>query len=273
MKIVGANPYSGRVERQYNANYEVQSGLVVDGSTRVALSNSSVSKVWGDFVTVESKSSYVTISGNQMTTDGRQGIAVTNAQHVTIDGNTMNDMRRSVFDLEANYSTDVIDDIRIVNNTTGDSRLVWLANSGKSTHNTNTVIENNTMLGTGLAVIYSKTPDGATLRRGPWTIDNNRFKMRSTTWDAMTFIGSAGISVHDNVVRIPKGINVAMVRASRSDQLQVHHNDFTFATKILAPGDTTSWCESDNLPAALSRNVSCDPPVVVTPPDTVVAPE
>jgi hypothetical protein len=229
--------------------------------------------VWGDFVTIEAQSTYVTISGNQMTTDGRQGIAVTNARHVVIDGNTMNDMRRSVFDLEANYASDVIDDVRIVNNTTGESRLVWLANGGRSTHISNIVIDNNTMIGTGLGVIYSATPAGATLRRGPWTIDNNRFKMKSTTWDAMTFSGSSGISIHDNVVRIPRGIKVAMVRSGRSDHLQVHHNDFTFATKILVPGDTTAWCESDNLPAALSRNVSCDPPEVVPPPDTVVAPE
>jgi hypothetical protein len=48
-----------------------------------------------------------------------------------------------------------------------------------------------------------------------------------------------------------------MVHASGSDQIQVQHNDFTGAAKIIDPGDTPTWCEADNQPAALSQNKPC----------------
>ena len=209
-------------------------------------------------MTVEDKSSNVTISRNHMTTDGRQGIAVTNAAHVVIDSNVMDDMRRSVFDLEVNLDSGAIDDVRIVNNTTGNSGLLWLANAGNSTHVSNVVVENNTMTGTSLSLLYSKTKDPSAGRRGPWTIDHNHFRMRETTWAGFEWIGSDGISLHDNVVTIdPGATDITMVRASSSDQLQVHDNDFTGTAVLLDPGDTPTWCESANLPAALSHNQPC----------------
>jgi hypothetical protein len=255
--VTGSNPHSGQADAQYDAKYEVQSGFVITASTNVTVADNSIERVWGDFVTVEEHSSNVTIRGNHMTTDGRQGVAVTNASHVVIDGNTMDDMRRSVFDLEVNFDTGVIDDVRIINNTTGNSRLLWLANAGNSTHISNIVIQNNTMTGTSLSLLYSKTKDPSAGKRGPWTIDHNHFRMHDTTWAGFEWIGSDGISLHDNVVAIDPGANITMVRASSSDQLQVHDNDFTGTAVLLDPGDTPTWCEAANQPAALSHNRPC----------------
>jgi hypothetical protein len=255
--VTGANPFSGLADNQYNAKFEVQSGFVITRSTNVTLSSNTIEKVWGDFVTVEANSSNVAIDGNHMTTDGRQGIAVTDAQHVIIDGNTMDDMRRSVFDLEANFDTDVVDDVRIVNNTTGNSRLLWLANAGKSTRISNITIEKNTMTGTSLSLLYSKNPDPSAGKRGPWTIVANNFRMHATDWAGFEWIGSDGISLHDNVVTLTPDASVTMVRASSSDHLEVHDNDFTGTAVLLDPGNTATWCESNNLPAAVSKNRPC----------------
>jgi hypothetical protein len=257
MTLTGSNPYSGRADAQYDRQFEVQSGFVIAASTNVTVADNTIEKVWGDFVTVEDRSSNVTIRGNRMTTNGRQGVAVTNADHVVIDGNTMDDMRRSVFDLEVNLDSGSIDDVRIINNTTGNSTNLFVANAGNSTRVSNIVIQNNTMTGTSLAVLYSKTKDPSVGRRGPWTIDHNHFRMRDTTWAGFEWIGSVGISLHDNVVTIDPGANITMVRTSSSDQLQVHDNDFTGTAVLLDPGDTPTWCEANNQPAALSHNRPC----------------
>ena len=70
-------------------------------------------------------------------------------------------------------------------------------------------------------------------------------------------MGAKQVSIHDNIVRTTPDKQRTMVRAWESDELQVHHNDFTGAAKILDQGLTPTWCESNNKPAALSQNKPC----------------
>ena len=257
MTIIGANPYTGLVDAQYNPNYEVQSGVVVNGSNGVTIADSTISKVWGDFVTIENDSSNVTIRNNRMTTTGRQGIAITKASHVLIDGNTMDDVRWGMFDIEPNGSSGVVDDVHIVNNVSGNARWIWLASWGPSTLVSNIVVEHNTVTGRSLTLVYVNNTTPAAGLRGPFTIAHNDLQLTPGWLAAFELVGAKQVSIHDNVVRPVPTTTMTMVHASHSDQLQVRDNDFTGAAKIMDQGDTPTWCEVDNLPAALSQNKPC----------------
>jgi len=257
MKIVGANPHVGRVDAQFNANYERQAGLVVDRSTRVTLANSTISKVWGDFVTLDGNSRDVTIRSNQMKTSGRQGIAIVAASRVVVDGNTLDDIRWGAFDLEPNSAATVLDDIRIVNNLTYHSRWVWFASWGLSTNVRNVVVERNTVLGTSLTLVHVRNLSPEKGRRGPFTFAHNDLRLDAGEAAAFELMGATQVSIHDNIVRTTSDTQRTMVRAWESDQLQVHHNDFTGAVKILDQGFTPTWCEYANKPAELSQNKPC----------------
>jgi len=65
------------------------------------------------------------------------------------------------------------------------------------------------------------------------------------------------LSIHDNVVHILAMPHPIAVKATDSDHLQVHDNDFTGTSRIIDPGNTTNWCEINDIPADLSQNVPC----------------
>jgi hypothetical protein len=257
MTIIGANPYVGRVDAQFNPNYERQAGLVVDGSTGVTLANARISKVWGDFVLLDGNSRSVTIRNNKMMTSGRQGIAIVRASKVLVDGNVLTDVRWGMFDLEPNSSSTVLDDIRIVNNLTGSSRWMWFASWGLSTSVRNIVVEHNVSLGLSRTLVFVRNDRPDLGRRGPFSFAYNDFRLGTGELAAFELWGAQQVTVHDNIVRTAKDTKPTMVHAWGSDQLQVHHNDFTGAAMILDQGDTPTWCEADNKPAALSQNKPC----------------
>jgi len=258
LTVIGNDPYTGMGDAQYNPSYEKQSGVVVNASSYVTLTDLTISKVWGDFVSIEKDASHVTVRNGHFTTSGRQGIAITSGTHIVIDGNAMDDVRWGMFDLEPNGDSAVIDDVQIINNVTGTSRWFWFASIGPSVHVSNIDIEYNHMTGYSyVTAIYvnNKTPTAGL--RGPWTIAHNDMKVGWTTYGGFEFHGAGQLSIHDNVVHILAMPHPIAVKAADSDHLQVHDNDFTGTSRIIDPGNTTNWCEINDIPADLSQNVPC----------------
>lgn len=257
LTVIGANPYTGRSDAQYDPLLEVQSGVVVTASNNVTIDGLTISKVWGDFVTIEQASTGVTVRNSTMTTSGRQGIAVTSGRHIVIDGNHLDDVRWGVFDLEPNGAAAVIDDVKILHNVSGRSRWFWLANVGPSPFISNIDVEYNTITVHSPSIVYvsNKTPSAGL--RGPWTIAHNDFHIYWTGYAAFELAGAKDVSIYDNVVHPVPAVNLVVVRASSSDRIAIHDNDFTGSGQIFVQGDTPTWCEANNLPTDRSHNKPC----------------
>jgi hypothetical protein len=257
LTVDGADPYSGMSDLQYDTRFEVQSGVVVSGSENVTLDSLLVSKVYGDFVTIGGKSSGVTVRGCHFVTAGRQGIAITGASHVVVQDNTIDDVRWAMIDLEANGASSVVDDVHLLGNETGSSRWVWLASVGPGAHISNIEVRGNHQSGTSLTFVLVNNDDTAAGRRGPFTIADNEFNLKPSKYSGFQLIGVDHVEVSGNVVHMVDGATPTMVSASRSDNIRVHDNDFTGASRIADLGDTRTWCEANDQPAELSKNVPC----------------
>ena len=131
LTVKGANPRAGAQSSAYNPQFEAQHGFNLGGVRHVLLDNVQASDVYGDFVYISSSgqgksrgqpSEHVAVVRSRFSRSGRQGIAITNARDVTIRGNEITDVARSMFDLEPNTERNAVRDIRIEQNTTGAGR-------------------------------------------------------------------------------------------------------------------------------------------------------
>ena len=232
LTVIGANPASGQVPWMYDSRFEVQSGVVVSSSSKVTIDDVVIRKVWGDFLTV-ADSNEVVIRDSEMTTVGRQGIAVTSGSHVLIQGNTMDDVGWGMFDLEPNGEQRGHRRRPHPRQRDGVVALV-LARQRRPEHEG--VQHRRRGQPHDRQEPHGRVreqPDPDAGRRGPWTIAGNEFRMGvSTKYAAFMFRGSNDVDIHDNLVTPIDGATPKMVYVEASNHLRVHHNDFTGAPDL-----------------------------------------
>jgi hypothetical protein len=153
VNVRGSNPDAGP-KGEYNPLLEAQHGFQIVGTDGIVLDHVSARAVWGDFVNVGvglvgrryTMSTNVLVENSTFRGSSRQGWSVTDAQHVTFVHNSIDQVRRSLIDLEANTATDVIAYVTIEGNTLGRSRLCTVANGGAGAIEHDFVISGNHML-------------------------------------------------------------------------------------------------------------------------------
>jgi hypothetical protein len=179
MVIVGASTSTGP-HGIYNAALEAQHGLEIAGSQHVLVEDVDVSGVWGDLVNVAKfgsnpavPSSHVTVQDSILVGSSRQGVSVTNADHVTFQNNTIDRARRSLIDLETNGVNDRLTFISILNNRLGSARFATIANWGPASDVHDLLVDGNQFTGGAQYPfrITIKAPDPS--RRANVTITNN----------------------------------------------------------------------------------------------------
>jgi hypothetical protein len=238
--VRGANPHAGATADAYVADLEAQHGFQVNGATGVLLDHVQAYDTYGDFVYIgpgkREPSRNVTVANSTFDRSGRQGISVTWATNVLIEANTIDDVARSVFDLEANTRKAQIRDVRIVGNVTGAGTNFWLANKGFAADIGNVQITGNRMVaGTGgLIFVYAKR--GAF--RGPYVVDGNRFIAEGVVTDedavgAFFFSWATNVTIHGNTVTFPAGKQMPAVEIRNSHHVSVTGNQFTNAGRTL----------------------------------------
>ena len=256
--VRGANPHAGTGDDAWRPDREAQHGFELDGVRGVTLDDVAVFDVYGDFIYlgyrfgdggVRLPSTNVRILRSHLERNGRQGITPNFCEDVLIRNNYIGEVRRSIFDLEPPTPSWGCDNVRIIGNTTGDGRLLWLASGGEGDNVTNVLIARNTMLpgsnrGAVLRVGSENNPGGY---RGPFVIRDNRFVVGSTPWGLFTFRRVQGVAMHDNIVRSSFGSTDAAVMLFDSHDVEVIGNTFDAIDRIFdADGDSSNYSERHN---------------------------
>jgi hypothetical protein len=249
LTVQGANPHAGLAPDAYQPALEAQHAFALLGDDGVTLDHVGAHDVYGDFVYVGGAggpSRNVTIEHSVFARSGRQGISVTDGENVSIVDNRIDDVARSVIDLEPNVRSGVVRGIRIERNTTGRARNFWLADKGAGVNVGDVVVTGNTMHApTGALVIVVGPKFG---RRGPFSFVGNRLTTDASVTDARAkgaflFSHVTGVTLRDNDVRLPAAAHLAGVELRTTDGVVLQANTFPGATRpVLA--DATSHYRS-----------------------------
>ena len=228
LKIRGAHPNGGTSSNAYVVSLEAQHGINIYSTQGATIEGCEISDVYGDFVYVGYQkgvwASNITIRGNKMERNGRQGIAITGGDKVLIENNEIQDVRRSVFDLEANGVNGGATNITIRGNRVGAKRLTWLANDGQGSNIRNIVIDNNYST-TGMNILV-KTPQGH--RRGPFVLTNNvsTTAYGTTLGAAWTFIRVDGLTIHGNEIQLQQNRNMHIAGLRDVTDVDIRDNEY-----------------------------------------------
>jgi Right handed beta helix region len=243
--VKGANPRAGATRAAYDEELEAQHGFNLGGVRRVLLDGVQASDVYGDFVYISSSgrgprrgqpSEHVAVVRSSFTRSGRQGIAITNARDVTVLGNDISDVARSMFDLEPNTERNSVRAVRIEQNTTGPAVNFWIASKGAGNQIGDIVVRDNTMRSpTGGLVFVFGGPGGA---RGPFTFDRNRLRTSGAVTDegavgGFFFAHTDSIEIRDNRIDLPPGRDMPAVELRSCSHVVVDGNQVENAKRLV----------------------------------------
>ena len=196
--VDGPHPNGGLSDDAYRPMFEFQHGFRLEAVRDVQLDRVTVTDVYGDFVYIgqdkdRRPSERVWIHDSTFARNGRQGIAITDANSVIIERNRFTEVRRAILDLEPNAKGWSVRDIHVLDNTIGTGRLLFVASHGAGPVD-DIVIEGNALPRHGLT-IEVMSPEGQ--RRRNWIVTDNVSDEPVHT-RALRFIGVDGILVSGN---------------------------------------------------------------------------
>jgi len=244
--VRGANPNAGTAEEAYRADREFQHAFALQGVQGALLDQVQAYDVYGDFVYIGPDyrgtftwSRQVTVQKSRFERNGRQGIAIVAAEDVVIADNFIGGVRRATFNMEPTGTGWGARRVRIVRNTTGRGRLLWLSSSGRGYNVNEIYIAENTMTAaTGTPVVFLVAPEGG--MRGPITIENNTLIVGGSPAPAFRFTRVTGILIRNNRVTLPARREMTVVALTGSARTQVLDNAFCGGARVLAV-DELSW--------------------------------
>jgi hypothetical protein len=154
---------------KYVVALEGQAGVSVARSENVLLDHLAVSHTYGDGVGLSGASRAVTVRDSTFDTIGRQGIAIVKATDVVVEGNHLQKIARSVFDIEA-AARSTVQAVHLRDNDVGDYGNFLLAEGGAGPSVSDIWLEHNRVSGgNGIAVFAGMD---RWLRHGLHVLDN-----------------------------------------------------------------------------------------------------
>ncbi len=264
LSLRGANPNGGE-NGIYNPNLEGQHGIRLWGPERVLIEGNTITDVWGDFLylgrdlrksfpTWLKSSTDVTVRGNKMARNGRQGIAITQASRVLVTGNDISDVRRTMFDLEPNGPSWLVEDVTIADNVVGSPHLNFLSAAGRGPVNDVAVLRNQ-LHGTPMNSMIKNRLGNS---RRNWTFAGNVSDRAfgSPLRGVIVAYGVEGLNFVDNVQPMKPRRNMVGVQVYGGCGAVATGN--TMVNSLAQLGGTTSPCLSAlmgsgvDLPASVS---------------------
>jgi hypothetical protein len=246
--VRGASHDAGATRSAYHADLEAQCAFQVSGSVNVLLDHVQAYDVYGDFVYIgprkgNTPSRYVRVVNSRFERSGRQGISIIHAENVTIRGNRIGQVARSMFDIEPNYAREKARSIRIIGNVTGRAVNFWLANKGAAASIGDILISGNRMTEPTGGLIFVFAPGGA--YRGPFVIEKNQFIANDKVSDessrgAFFFTHAENVTIRDNHVTFPSSGDMPAVQLRDSHHVQVTGNTFANAGREMLASEGSS---------------------------------
>ena len=242
----GANPRAGANAAAYNPSLEAQHGFVIGGATNVLLDHVQAFDTYGDFVYIgpglrqDGLSRAVTVANSRFDRSGRQGISITAGVDIDIEANTIADVARSIFDIEANVVNTQIRNVRISGNVTGAAVNFWLADKGYPADIGNVQIVGNRMAATTGGLIFVYTINHA--YRGPFVVARNQFIANDAINDegstgAFVFAHATEVTISDNDVTFPSGKDMPAVELRDAHHVEITGNHFAGAGRTVIASD------------------------------------
>ncbi len=222
LHVRGPNDDAGVGREGWDAAREAQHAFDIDGASHVTLERVSGSYVFGDGVYV--RSDHVVVRDSRFHHIGRQGLAIANARDVLVEGNDVREVRRGIFNIEQYGASWASDNVRILNNTTGRSRLLWMPVSGQGVAGSILVAGNVMEASTGIPVIVNRGT--AAGRRGPFVAVNNHFVVGGSPAPAFNFADIDGLLFAGNSAVFPAQRAMTAIRASNCKGVLVSGNRF-----------------------------------------------
>jgi hypothetical protein len=247
----GDNPHAGLSESAYVPAYEAQHGFEISSSSFVTLDHVQAFNVYGDFAYIgggTTPSRYVAIRNSTFRANGRIGMTIANATDVFIYNNSLDQMRRSVFDLEPYAAKWVIERVTILGNVIGPSRLNFLSNYGTCAVVEDIRVVNNRLVGQELnGEVINQT--GCSIRRHTFVFAGNVSDKAIGTPSGMAlkFVGVDGISLTNNVVPLQAGRNMRLARLTNSTFAAATGNVLPDGVGSIFTNDgSNAYCASNN---------------------------
>lgn len=268
----------GKTVPGYNAKYAFQHGItIIGGCDRVVLDNVTIDHVWGDFVAlaahihdgVRMVPQNITIRNSHFGLDrtfmgsGRQGISISQGEHIFVHDNVIKYSSRSAVDIEPNTSGAKLNDIHFEHNTFGPHGNNLLGNHNYG--NADPVIDgvyfrNNTLTGTPLRVdsvadiSNINANDPSTFRRHHYEFVNNVSDTGLGTGsctdpghEVLRFWGIDGIVIDNNVQPVQAGLCMSLATFARTANTAVTNNQIRNASATARYYQTYAEHENGNL--------------------------
>ena len=245
----------GKTVPGYNAKYAFQHGITITGGCdRVVLNNVTIDHVWGDYVAITPHThkgvkmvpQNITIENSHFGLDrkymgsGRQGISISQGEHIFVHDNVIRYSSRSAVDIEPDSSGAKLIDIHFEHNTFGRHGNNLFANHNYG--NANPVIDgvyfrDNTLTGTALQVdsiadiTHINAHDPSTFRRHHYAFVNNVSDTGLGTGsctdpghEVLRLWGIDGIVIDHNVQPVQAGICMTLATFARTANTAVTNN-------------------------------------------------
>ncbi len=229
LRVKGGNPQAGLAKEAYDREREFQHGFSFRGTEGVLLERVTVTDVYGDFVYL----GYDVRGNGEWTTDvvvrhstfernGRQGMTITGAEEVVIEGNRFTDVRHNVIDIEANDEKGGGQSVRIEGNEARNWRFYFLTIGGQGTVNEVSAL-NNQLSGRFLGVLVKPARLGLSTPRSGLVIANNTSDTPARR-SPIDITGLQGGRIEGNVQPFEEG--VPAIRLVNSCDVAVGGNTF-----------------------------------------------
>lgn len=247
LTVVGANPNGG--PDGYEDEFAFQHGMNFEGVEGVRISNIAVTDVYGDFLRFGKNqgkdnrgTSDVIVTGSRFERGGRQGVSFTAASDITIEGNTLDGVARSVFDIEPNNSDGGAERLRLIDNDLSAWGNLVLPIGGRGVV-AGIELLGNRLYGKQLDVLVKdpreqqKGDGGGTRREDISIIGNVSDTPSGQTAVNLTMVD--GAVVRDNVQPFEPGGGTVAVRISQSCGVTIESNTFDGAAVTVEQDDFT----------------------------------
>jgi len=206
--LVGNSPTPG----VYTSSGEHQHGIAIRGGTNVTIENVTISAVWGDGMYVNNDANGVRFRDSNVKSNGRMGVAIISANDVTVERVAFDKVGYGAFDIEPNSSTNIVTNVRFLNNTVGSISLVgpngffFGANGAVGSTVRNVTVSGNTIDNDLLYTYVTIYPN----RRQNIVVTNNTSRIAGSG-TILRFAGVDGLTVTGNVQPLTSGTLISVV--------------------------------------------------------------
>ena len=268
--IYGANsqnPAAYASGAAYDSTREAQHAFdIVGGSSNILLENNTMQYTLGDGVYIggSNATSFVTVQNNHIQYTGRQGMAPCQGHDILIQNNWIGDGARGLIDVEPGAASWSVDNLRIIGNTFGASRLLCLPMGGAGSIGM-VYLANNTDVGanvTSWPKVYLNNGGTGAARRGPFVAVNNIWVPPTVNAPAFTMQPVDGMFIAGNDLNYDIRYKRIGVSLTNSLGAAIVNNVFENATAVVSADSLSTPVMEYNNPttrAGWSRQTTVTP--------------